>query len=124
LGRWPLASPARSMPRCSLHPCWRSTMTIWPTGSTPIAPGRPPPSRNFLPTPSRALPETSSPLRPGSTIGILGGGQLGRMLALAGAKLGLKSHIYCPDPSSPAFDVTPFKTVAAYDDEAALRAFA
>ncbi|KKB77183.1 phosphoribosylaminoimidazole carboxylase [Devosia soli] len=63
-------------------------------------------------------------LRPGATIGILGGGQLGRMLALAGAKLGLKSHIYCPDPHSPAFDVTPFKTVAAYDDEAALRAFA
>ncbi|MCR6636068.1 5-(carboxyamino)imidazole ribonucleotide synthase [Devosia sp.] len=63
-------------------------------------------------------------LRPGSTIGILGGGQLGRMLALAGAKLGLKSHIYCPDPQSPAFDVTPFKTVAAYDDEAALRKFA
>ncbi len=39
------------------------------------------------------------------------------MLALAGAKLGLKSHIYCPDPDSPAFDVTPLKTVAAYDDE-------
>jgi 5-(carboxyamino)imidazole ribonucleotide synthase len=46
------------------------------------------------------------------------------MLALAGAKLGLKSHIYCPDPQSPAFDVTPFKTIAAYDDEAALREFA
>nr|WP_210338154.1 5-(carboxyamino)imidazole ribonucleotide synthase [Devosia sp. MC532] len=60
----------------------------------------------------------------GSTIGILGGGQLGRMLALAAAKLGLKSHIYCPDPQSPAFDVTPFKTVAAYDDTAALKAFA
>ena len=70
------------------------------------------------------MSDTSSPLRPGSTIGILGGGQLGRMLALAGAKLGLKSHIFCPDPNSPAFDVTPFKTVAEYDDEAALRAFA
>ena len=46
----------------------------------------------------RALP-------PGSTIGILGGGQLGRMLALAAARLGLKCHIYCPDPESPAFDV-------------------
>jgi 5-(carboxyamino)imidazole ribonucleotide synthase len=63
-------------------------------------------------------------LPPGSTIGILGGGQLGRMLALAAARLGLKSHIYCPDPQSPAFDVTPFKTVAAYDDVAALTAFA
>ncbi len=70
------------------------------------------------------MTETSASLAPGSTIGILGGGQLGRMLALAAAKLGLKSHIYCPDPQSPAFNVTPFKTVAAYDDEAALRAFA
>lgn len=64
------------------------------------------------------------PLPQGSTIGILGGGQLGRMLALAAARLGLKSHIYCPDPDSPAFDVTPGKTVAAYDDEAALARFA
>lgn len=70
------------------------------------------------------LTQTNSILAPGSTIGILGGGQLGRMLALAAAKLGLKSHIYCPDPQSPAFDVTPLKTVAAYDDVAALTAFA
>ncbi|MET3924060.1 5-(carboxyamino)imidazole ribonucleotide synthase [Devosia sp. 2618] len=66
----------------------------------------------------------NSPLPAGSTIGILGGGQLGRMLALAASKLGFRSHIYCPDANSPAFDVTPFKTVAAYDDEAALAAFA
>ena len=46
------------------------------------------------------------------------------MLALAAARLGLKTHIFCPDPESPAFDVTPRKTVAAYDDEAALAAFA
>ena len=65
-----------------------------------------------------------SPLPFGSTIGILGGGQLGRMLALAAARLGFKTHIYCPDPLSPAFEVTPRKTVAAYDDEAALAAFA
>lgn len=68
-----------------------------------------------------ALP---TPLPPGSTIGILGGGQLGRMLALAAAKLGFKSHIFCPDPLSPAFDVTPLRTIAAYDDAAALKAFA
>ena len=67
---------------------------------------------------------TDRPLPPGSTIGILGGGQLGRMLALAAARLGMKTHIYCPDPNSPAFDVTPAKTVAAYEDEAALAAFA
>ena len=57
-------------------------------------------------------------------IGILGGGQLGRMLALAASRLGMRSHIYCPDPDSPAFEVTPHKTVAAYDDLAALAAFA
>ena len=70
------------------------------------------------------LSDKSTILAPGSTIGILGGGQLGRMLALAASKLGFKSHIYCPDPHSPAFDVTPYKTVAGYDDVAALRAFA
>ena len=63
-------------------------------------------------------------LQPGDTIGILGGGQLGRMMALAASRLGLKSHIYCPDPMSPAFDVTAFHTCAAYEDEAALEAFA
>jgi 5-(carboxyamino)imidazole ribonucleotide synthase len=64
------------------------------------------------------------PLPPGSTIGILGGGQLGRMLALAAARLGMKTHVYCPDAQSPAFDVTPRKTVAAYDDEPSLASFA
>lgn len=57
-------------------------------------------------------------------IGILGGGQLGRMLSLAAAKLGMRTHIFCPDANSPAFEVTPHKTVAAYDDEVALAAFA
>ena len=68
--------------------------------------------------------KSNRPLPPGSTIGILGGGQLGRMLALAAARLGMKTHIYCPDPKSPAFDVTSRSTVAAYDDEQALAAFA
>lgn len=66
----------------------------------------------------------AAPLLQGSTIGILGGGQLGRMLALAAARLGFRTHIFCPDPHSPAFDVTPNRTVAAYDDEAALAGFA
>ncbi len=65
-----------------------------------------------------------SPLPAGSTIGILGGGQLGRMLSLAASRLGMRTHIFCPDPDSPAFEVTPHKTVAAYDDVAALAAFA
>ena len=63
-------------------------------------------------------------LPPGSTIGILGGGQLGRMLALAAAPLGFKCHIFSPDPESPAFDVAAVRTVAGYDDAAALDAFA
>ena len=46
-------------------------------------------------------------LKPGDTIGILGGGQLGRMLAVAAARLGLKCEVYSPDPDSPAFDVVP-----------------
>jgi 5-(carboxyamino)imidazole ribonucleotide synthase len=57
-------------------------------------------------------------------IGILGGGQLGRMLSLAASRLGMRTHIFCPDPDSPAFEVTPHRTIAAYDDEAALAAFA
>ncbi len=42
------------------------------------------------------------PLSPGATIGILGGGQLGRMTALAAAQLGYRSHIYCPEAEAPA----------------------
>lgn len=66
----------------------------------------------------------ASPLPPGSTIGILGGGQLGRMLALAAARLGLKCHIYAPEADSPAFQIAARHTVASYDDFAALEAFA
>ncbi|HEU0017631.1 MAG TPA: 5-(carboxyamino)imidazole ribonucleotide synthase [Methyloceanibacter sp.] len=63
-------------------------------------------------------------LPPGSTIGILGGGQLGRMLALAAARLGLKSHIYSDEPNAPAFEVAASATVGSFEDEAALGAFA
>ena len=66
----------------------------------------------------------SAPVPPGGTIGILGGGQLGRMLALAAARLGLKSHIYSDEDDAPAFDVTPTRTLAPYDDRAALTSFA
>ncbi len=64
------------------------------------------------------------PVVPGMIVGILGGGQLGRMLAVAAAELGLSCHIYCPDPASPAFAVAASRTVAPYDDEAALADFA
>lgn len=63
-------------------------------------------------------------LAPGATIGILGGGQLGRMLALAAARLGLRTHIYSNDPASPAFDVCGARTFAPFEDEAALADFA
>jgi 5-(carboxyamino)imidazole ribonucleotide synthase len=63
-------------------------------------------------------------LKPGATIGILGGGQLARMLALAGARIGLKSHVYSPVADDPAFDVCAGHTKADFLDEAALAAFA
>jgi 5-(carboxyamino)imidazole ribonucleotide synthase len=63
-------------------------------------------------------------LPPNSVIGILGGGQLGRMLALAAARLGLKCHIFAPEPKSPAFQVAAHHTCAGYDDRDSLKAFA
>ena len=62
-------------------------------------------------------------LAPGSTIGILGGGQLGRMLAMAAARLGYRTHIYEPG-SAPAADVVHAWTQGAYDDLEALGRFA
>ena len=59
-----------------------------------------------------------------ATIGILGGGQLGRMLALAAARLGFKCHIFSPSPVSPAFDVVHRVTCADYTDTGALDRFA
>jgi 5-(carboxyamino)imidazole ribonucleotide synthase len=63
-------------------------------------------------------------LAPGSVIGILGAGQLGRMLAVAGAKLGLRTHVYAPDADAPADDVVRQRFVGSYDDFDALARFA
>ena len=63
-------------------------------------------------------------LSPDSTIGILGGGQLGRMLALAAARLGFKCHVFAPSPDAAAFDVVHRVTCADYADNAALDRFA
>lgn len=63
-------------------------------------------------------------LEPGSVIGILGGGQLGRMLAMAAAQIGYHTHIYCPDEESPAEQVTDRLSRNIYTDEAALIRFA
>ena len=66
----------------------------------------------------------TDPLAPGSVIGILGGGQLGRMLSVAASRLGYRSHIYEPGANPPAGDVAAQVTTAPYDDADALRAFA
>ncbi len=72
------------------------------------------------------MPHTTPPriIPPGSVIGILGGGQLGRMAAQAAATLGYHCHIFCPEDNTPAAEVARDKTVADYRDERALDDFA
>jgi len=67
---------------------------------------------------------TTDSLAPGATIGILGGGQLGRMLSVAAARLGYKTCIFEPAGDCPAGHVANYHFRAAYEDEDALRAFA
>ncbi len=66
----------------------------------------------------------TDPLPLGATIGILGGGQLGRMLSVAAARLGFRSHIFEPGANPPAGHVADAVTTAGYDDATALHAFA
>ncbi len=63
-------------------------------------------------------------ITPGSTIGILGGGQLGRMIAMAAAQLGYRCHIYAPEADSVAAEVSAQFTQAAWNDAEAMAAFA
>ncbi len=70
------------------------------------------------------MTDPTAPLAPGATIGILGGGQLGRMLSTAAARLGFKTCIFEPGADCPASHVAHSHIQAAYDDEDALRAFA
>ncbi len=65
-----------------------------------------------------------TPLPPGSVIGILGGGQLGRMTVLAAARLGYRCHVFCQRRDEPAAQVSALATLAPFEDEAALAAFA
>jgi 5-(carboxyamino)imidazole ribonucleotide synthase len=67
---------------------------------------------------------STEPLAPGATIGILGGGQLGRMTALAAARLGYRAHVFCPEADAPASQVSAATTRGAYDDPAAQARFA
>ena len=69
------------------------------------------------------MPE-NRPLPAGSTIGILGGGQLGRMLAMAAARLGYKTVIFDPDPDAPAAQTANRHIIAGFAEPAALAAFA
>lgn len=66
----------------------------------------------------------TDPLPPGATVGILGGGQLGRMLAMAAARLGLSTHVYEPGADSPASQVAARTFCAPWDDQDTLMAFA
>ncbi|WP_149541266.1 5-(carboxyamino)imidazole ribonucleotide synthase [Siccirubricoccus phaeus] len=65
-----------------------------------------------------------TPLPPGATIGILGGGQLGRMSTLAAARLGYRCHVFAPEPDGPGMQVAAAHTVAPYEDAQALARFA
>ena len=58
----------------------------------------------------------SQPLLPGATLGVLGSGQLGRMFAMAAARLGYRVHIFAPEHDPPAADVALRQTQASFDD--------
>ncbi len=66
----------------------------------------------------------SGPILPGRVIGLLGGGQLGRMFIAEARRMGYRAHCFCPEADSPALQVADAGTVARYDDERAVRAFA
>ena len=67
---------------------------------------------------------SSHPILPGSVVGVLGGGQLGRMFALAARQLGYRIHVYSPDDDTPAGQVGDVEICASYDDLDRVRAFA
>ncbi|MEL6171974.1 MAG: 5-(carboxyamino)imidazole ribonucleotide synthase, partial [Pseudomonadota bacterium] len=66
----------------------------------------------------------TEPLPQGAVIGILGGGQLGRMLSVAASRIGFKTCVFEPGGDCPASHVSNYHFQASYDDEAALRHFA
>ena len=82
-------------------------------------------TRSVAKTPEMSeIKRLNKPVPPGGMIGIIGGGQLGRMLAMAAARLGLKAAIYNDGHDAPAFQVTPLQLAARYDDRNMLTGFA
>ncbi|MBB2168531.1 5-(carboxyamino)imidazole ribonucleotide synthase [Gluconacetobacter aggeris] len=71
-----------------------------------------------------SMPVSPAALPPGAVLGIVGGGQLGRMSAVAAARLGYRAHILTDEPDGPAAQVAHAVTIGAYDDPDALRRFA
>lgn len=67
---------------------------------------------------------TSRPILPGSTVGILGSGQLGRMFAISARRMGYRVHTYSPDTDTPTGQVADLEIVAPYEDLDAVRRFA
>jgi 5-(carboxyamino)imidazole ribonucleotide synthase len=74
--------------------------------------------------PPTFAPKGSSLILPGSTIGVLGGGQLGRMFAMAARRLGYRVHTLAPDHDTPTGQISDVEVVASYDDLDAVRSFA
>jgi 5-(carboxyamino)imidazole ribonucleotide synthase len=71
------------------------------------------------------LPASNNlPILPGAMLGVLGSGQLGRMFAMAAARLGYRVHVFAPEPDAPAADVAYRQTVAAFEDADAVAEFA
>lgn len=69
------------------------------------------------------MQDPNEPIKPGSVIGIIGGGQLGRMTAVAAAELGYRVHVFTPEIDSPTAQVCEQVTVAPYDNQEAIEAF-
>ena len=81
-------------------------------------------SLNSLAAVAETTARKMAPLPPGSSIGILGGGQLGRMIVLAAAGLGYRGHVFCQNCDEPAAQVCGQVTAAEFEDESALKLFA
>src|SRR5689334_7192059 len=116
------------MPPCSQPPSWRARMPRSPSGWMPTGRNRPAPSPSTPSTPLLPPPRPDArmtfPLPPNATIGIVGGGELGRMSAMAAARLGYRCHVLTPEEDSPAAQVSAGVTIGVYEDTATLRVFA